>query len=843
MKNVLLAVALFVLALTAPSAQAPGRRAAARAGDAAAAPARQSTAPVDPAWLAGGRIGDRERVSLDFDWRFAFGHAADPSRDFGFGTGESWAKVTSWRGPVRPTFDDASWRQLDVPHDWVAELPFVQEPRTSELVSHGFKPVGRAFPDRSIGWYRKRFTLAEGEMRKRLAIEFDGVFRDCDVWLNGAFLGRHEGGYAPFGFDASDLVRAGENVLVVRVDATQAEGWFYEGAGIYRHVWLVKTAPLHFPRWGVYVAPRVAGDVARVRVSSLVANDSGTPQQVVLESRIVDPAGRTVASLAQRAQVAAWAHSEVGGNLSLANPALWSLEHPVLYRLVSTLRAGTRIVDGLVTRFGVRTIRFDPDRGFFLNGVRVPINGTCNHQDHAGVGAAVPDRVQRYRIERLKEVGVNAYRTSHNPPAPEILDACDDVGVLVMDETRLFSSSDLALEQLRAMVARDRNHPSIILWSIGNEEPEQGTPRGRRIAETMVRTVKALDATRPVTYASNSGAYAGVNELDGRPRVQLLHEPDRPVPQGAPRPADHLVRDREHPDDARRVRRGQGARVPERLRSGQAGVGRDWRRSGCSSSRRDRGWAARSCGRGSTTAASRRRTSGRASARTSGSSTRAASRRILSWYYQSWWTSAPVLHLLPHWNWAGREGQPIDVWAFTNAEEVRLSLNGRDLGVRKVERLGHAEWQVPYEAGRLEAIGYRGGREIARTTVETTTTPVRLVLTPDRAEIAGDRRDVAIVRVSSVDARGRDVPTASNDVAFVITGPGRIIGAGNGDPSSHEADSFPISGGNEAPPAHRRLFNGLAQVLVQSTGEAGEIVLGATSEGLAAGRLVIRARK
>lgn len=514
MKSVLLAFGVIALLFTASSAQKTVQPNAGRASETGAAAVRQSTAPVDPAWLETGRIGERERVSLDFDWRFAFGHAADAARDFGFGTGEPWAKATSWGGPARPTFGDAAWRELDLPHDWVPELPFVQEPQTSELVSHGFKPVGRAFPDRSIGWYRKRFTLAEGEMGKRFEVDFDGVFRDCYVWLNGVLLGRHEGGYAPFGFDASDLVRAGENVLVVRVDATQAEGWFYEGAGIYRHVWLVKTAPVHLPRWGVYIAPRVERGVAHVRVTSIVVNDSNRPQQVVIESRIVDAAGRTVAGVVQpAARVAAWQQAEISSLLSLATPALWSLEHPVLYRLVSTVRVGPRVVDGLVTRFGVRTIRFDPQKGFFLNGVRVPINGTCNHQDHAGVGAAVPDRVQRYRIERLKEVGVNAYRTSHNPPAPEILDACDEVGMLVMDETRLFSSSDLSLEHLRAMVMRDRNHPSVILWSIGNEESEQTTPRGKRIAETMMRTVKALDPTRPVTYASNSGAYAGVNEV------------------------------------------------------------------------------------------------------------------------------------------------------------------------------------------------------------------------------------------------------------------------------------------------------------------------------------------
>ncbi len=974
MRPSLLAFALVVLVFTAPFAQAPARQDAAR-GRAARAPLGQPPAPVDPAWLETGRIGDRQRVSLDFDWRFAFGHAADPSRDFGFGTGETWAKVTSWGGPVRPTFNDAAWRRVDVPHDWVPELPFVQEPATSELVSHGFKPVGRAFPEHSIGWYRKRFTLSAGELDKRFAIEFDGVFRDCYVWLNGVLLGRHEGGYAPFGFDATDLVRAGENVLVVRVDATQAEGWFYEGAGIYRHVWLVRTAPLHFPRWGISVTPHVEAGTWNVRIVSEVANDSNRPRQAVLESQVLDPGGRTVASVAQTTSIPAWQRVTVTGKVAVHGPLLWSLEHPALYRLVSTLRIGTRLVDGLVTRFGIRTIRFDADKGFFLNGEHVQINGTCNHQDHAGVGAAVPDRLQRYRIERLKDIGVNAYRTSHNPPAPEILDACDEMGMLVMDETRLFSSSDLSLEQLRAMVARDRNHPSIVLWSIGNEEPEQATPRGKRIAQTMARAVKALDSSRPVTYASNSGAYAGINEvMEVRGFNYNMEEIDRYRKQHPAQPlfgseiaSTVSTRGEYAVDKARGYLSAYDSHKP---RWGE--LAEEWLQFFSA-----RPWLAGAFVwtgfdyRGEPTPYQWPCINSHF-----GILDTCGFPKDLAWYYKSWWTAGPVLHLLPHWNWPGREGQPIDVWAFTNAEEVRLSLNGRDLGTRTVQRLGHAEWQVPYEPGRLEAIGYRGGREVARTSIETTTAPQRLVLSADRAEIAGDRRDVAIVRVSAVDGQGREVPTAASDVAFAITGPGRIIGVGNGDPSSHEADVFPavtfglelsdwkmapykgdatrapavsdlealggravrvaggasgmaeestsafwtafdvteaqlkagmthlnigqvddegriflngrlvgttdqwdrdwafdvrptlkagrndlvvvvtnhsgpgglgrgvsLTGGSEQPRAHRRLFNGLAQVIVQSTGQAGDIALEATSEGMATAHVIVRARR
>jgi beta-galactosidase len=781
MKRLILTLALAALALTAPgprSARPVGTELPSDSRVAAIAQGRQLEA------------AGRERISLDASWKFAFGNAADMDRDFGFGGGEAWAKVTSWGGPVRPGFNDAGWRDVDVPHDWVVELPFVQEPRTSELVSHGFKPVGRAFPETSIGWYRKRFPVAKEDEGRRFLIDFDGVFRDCDVWLNGVLLGRHEGGYAPFGFDATDFVQTGENVLTVRVDATQAEGWFYEGAGIYRHVWLTKTAPVHFPRYGVYLTPRLVGQRAEIRVQTAVTNDSDRAETAALESRILDPGGRAVATIRQPPfRLGAWKSATIPQDASLAGPVLWSLEHPALYRLVSTLRIGTRVVDQVVTRFGIRTIRFDADRGFFLNGTRVQINGTCNHQDHAGVGAAVPDRLQRYRLERLKEMGVNAYRTSHNLPAPEILDACDELGILVMDETRLFNSNDLALEHLRTMVRRDRNHPSVILWSIGNEEPEQGTPRGNRIARTMIRAVKDLDATRPVTYASNSGAYTGVNEvvdvrgfnynMDQIDRYHKEH-PRQPL-MGSEIASTVSTRGEYAADKARGYLSAYDRHKPSWGELAQEWVtffgARPWLAGGFVWTGFDyRGeptpyeWPCinshfgilDTCG----------------------------FPKDLFWYYKSWWTDQPVLHLLPHWNWPGRDGQPIEVWAFTSAEQVRLSLNGRDLGARTVERYGHAEWQVPYEPGRLEAVGYRSGREVSRTAVETTGQPARLTLSADRKEIVGDRQDLAVVTVSAVDDRGRAVPVAASDVAFDVTGPGRIVGVGNGDPSSHEADTF-----------------------------------------------------
>jgi beta-galactosidase len=779
----------------------------------------------------------REVILLDEGWRFALGHATDPAKDYGFGSGASYAKATSWRGAAQARFNDSGWRLIDLPHDWAVELPFVREPANGTLLDHGFKPLGRAFPDTSIGWYRKRFSVPKEDEGRRFQIDFDGAFRDCHVWLNGILIGRNEGGYSPFGFDVTDFINyGGENVLAVRVDATQAEGWFYEGAGIYRHVWLAKTAPVHIPRWGTYVTTQVQEKIALIQLETEISNASGREANIALQSVILDPAGRPVAEVVRSENtIAAWQTATIKQSVSLSNASLWSLENPVVYEVRSDVFQEGTAIDEYETRFGIRTIRFDKDLGFFLNGKRVEIQGVCCHQDHAGVGSALPDRLQYFRIARLKEMGVNAYRTSHNAPAPEILDACDELGMLVMDEQRLFNSNHMALDELRRMVKRDRNHPSIILWSIGNEEGEQGTPRGRRIAESMAREVKTLDTTRPVTYASNSGAFEGINQvMDVRGFNYYMNEIDR--------------YHREHPDQplygseiaSTLSTRGEYANDKEQgyVSSYDANkprwgvLAREWMEFYAA-----RPWLAGAFVwtgfdyRGEPTPYEWPCISSHF-----GILDTCGFPKDLFWYYKSWWTSEPVLHLLPHWNWKGREGQPIEVWAFTNMDEVRLTLNGRDLGTRKVQALGHAEWKVPYEPGKLVASGFKNGKRVIQTLVETTNDPARLTLAADRQAIDADGRDVSLITVGAVDDKGRPVPVAANDVVFDIEGPGRIIGVGNGDPSSHEADIFLPTKSNDAseirPRWQRKLFNGLAQVIVQSRPEAGTITLKASSEGL-----------
>jgi beta-galactosidase len=512
-----------------------------------------------------------------------------------------------------------------------------------------------------------------------------------------------------------------------------------------------------------------------------------------------------------------------------------------LYRLESKLISSGGTVDVLSTRFGVRTIRFDKDSGFHLNGKRVELKGVCLHQDHAGVGVAVPDRLNEWRMEQLKQYGVNAYRSSHNPPTPELLDACDRLGILVMDENRLIGSSPETLGQLRRLIERDRNHPSVIMWSIGNEEPEQTTSRGARIARTMLQTIKQLDPTRPVTYASNArNNDQGINavvELRGfnYKNISDIDKYRREHPQqilfGSEEASTYSTRgiyanDPEHVHvsayDVNHPKHGATAEdwwsfydARQWLAGGFVWTGFDYR--GEPSPYK---WPAISSQFGFLDTC--------------------GFPKDIAFYYQAWWTVQPVLHLLPHWNWTGKEGQPIDVWAFSNLEAIELLLNGKSLGRQTMKRDSHLEWKVPYRPGVLEARGYRNGRLVKTTRVETTGAPMRLLLAADRTTIAADGRDVSIVTVSATDSKGRLVPIADNSVEFDGEGDGKMIGVGNGDPGSHEADK--IVGGADAPRWTRKLFNGYAQVIVQSGKRPGRLVLRARSSGLQSAQLEIKTR-
>ena len=730
--------------------------------------------------------GPRERLSMDAGWRFAFGHPFDPSRDFDHGTGyfSYFAKAGYGDGPAAAGFDDAAWRTLDLPHDWAVEAGFSPDGSPS----HGFKAIGRNFPEASVGWYRKTFHVPESDLGRRIGVEFDGVFRDSVVWINGFYLGRQPSGYTGFRYDLTDYLNyGGENVIAVRVDATMEEGWFYEGAGIYRHVWLTKTAPLHVAPWGTFVTTEVAGDAADVTVRTTVANDGAAPATFAIEQRVLGADGRTLAG----AQVGGAALTAGGAGefpcvLRIAHPRLWSLESPVLHRLVTVIRAGGAVVDRYETTFGIRTIRFDPDAGFFLNGKRVEIKGTNNHQDHAGVGVAVPDALQEFRVARLKELGSNAWRCAHNPPAPELLDACDRLGMLVLDENRLMGPSPEQLGQLDQMIRRDRNHPSVVIWSLGNEEwAIEGNIKGARIASSMQAFAQRLDPTRRTTVA-NSGGWGGISTVIDVVGYNYIGQTN--------------------PDE-------QHAKFPR-----QPGLGTEETSTQCTRGiyfddrpnihlqPQMRGDSGGNCEKGWNYYAARPFLAGlffwtgfdyRGEPTPFGWPAVSSQFGILdtcgfpkdsAYYLKSWWTDEPVLHLFPHWNWAGREGREIAVGCYSNHEAVELLLNGRSLGKKEMPRNGHLEWTVAYEPGTLEARGYRNGRVAGTCRVETTGRPSAVRLAPNRSLLAADGADVSVVCISVVDTDGRTVPTADNEIRFELQGPARIIGVGNGDPGSHEPD-------------------------------------------------------
>ncbi len=769
----------------------------------------------------------RQRLSLDEGWRFALGHASDPDQDFGFGAEMTYAKSGEAKGATHPTFQDAAWRQVELPHDWAVELPF----DAAAFNSKGFKPVGRKCSATSVGWYRRTFDIPAADANRRIAVEFDGVFRDCTVWFNGHCLGRNESGYCSFRCDCTDYARFGaQNLLVVRVDASFHEGWFYEGAGLYRHVWLTTTAPVHVGHWGAFVQAKPGRGRASIRTDVALVNESEQAATVSIRGEVIDAQGAAVQTCETSGVVLPpWGQQDVTLKTALQNPALWSLEAPHLYTWRTTVLQDGREVDRLDTPFGIRSIRFDPDKGFFLNNKPVKIRGTCNHQDHAGVGAALPDRLQAFRVERLQEMGCNAIRTSHNPPTPELLDACDRLGMLIMDEHRMMGSTPEILGQLERLVRRDRNHPCVILWSILNEEPIQGSDTGNRVGASMKRLVHRLDPTRPVTAAAWGGnGFFGAVDVMGVNYIRLgdmdkLHADHPAMPIVGSEEGSVLTTRGIYEKDATKgyvtsydfELPGWGKPAREWVpffenRPFLAGTfswtGFDYRGEPYPHDK----WPCISSNFGTLDTC--------------------GFPKDTFYYFQSWWTSKTVLHLLPHWNWPGKEGQEIDVWCYSNCDEVELFLNDQSLGRKAMPRLGHLSWMVPYAPGLLLAKGYKRGKRIAEQRVETTGAPTAIQLTPDRAIIAADGRDVSVVTVGVLDGQGRPVPVASNEVRFTLSGPGKIIGVGNGDPSCHEPDKF-LAGSDEQP-WRRSLFNGLAQIIVQAGKEPGELKLQAEAQGL-----------
>ena len=777
----------------------------------------------------------QSHVSLDQGWKFHFGHAANPEKDFNYSLKTIYSKSGGASGTaIEPSFNDSSWQNISLPHDWAVALPFANHP-SFEVESHGYKTVGGYYPETSIGWYRKKFRVNAADSNMRFQLQFDGIFRNASVWVNGFFTGNNMSGYSGVTYDITDFISfKGDNVIVVRVDATQYEGWFYEGAGIYRHVWLNTSNNIHLAEGGLFAHATVRGKTAQVDIETTVENENTFPANCTVQSFITERNGKTIAaSKVQPILIEGnGAKLTTRQSLSVNTPHLWELDDPYLYRVSTVVKQGDKILATRTDRFGIRSFRFDATEGFFLNGKHYKILGTNNHQDHAGVGAALPDYLQYYRIRLLKNMGANAYRTSHNPPTPELLDACDSLGMLVLDEQRLLNSSHEYLSQFERLILRDRNHPSVFMWSIGNEEGWiHANERGKKIAETFIALQQKLDPSRTCTYAADlPNVFKGVNEVipvrsfNYRQNAVADYHRDHPAQplMGTEMGSTVTTRGQYEVDSVRAYLPDHDITAPW-----WASTAETWWKLAAESKYWMGGfiWTGFDY-RGEPTPFHWPNINSHF-----GVMDVCGFPKNLYYYYQSWWTDKDVLNISPHWNWPvkwGEEPMQVDVWVNSNADNVELFLNGKSLGKKDMPRNGHLQWAVKYAPGRLEAVGYKKGKKLTAF-VETTGAPAEIVMTPYKTTMLADGKDAIVVNLSIIDREGREVPDASNMIRFKITSPGRIIGVGNGDPSSHEPDQCTDGAWQ------RSAFNGKCQVILQSDMTPGTFHFEASSPGLWSG--------
>ncbi len=785
----------------------------------------------------------RESVLLADGWKFAFGHAADPAKDFGCGT-EYFNYLTKANslhneGPYSTKFNDAEWQEVNIPHDWVATLPYA--PKASH--SHGYKTVGHQYPETSVGWYRKTISIPKTDEGKRLMLRFDGIFRNARVWFNGFYMGTEPSGYATQVYDITPYIKYGEdNLICVRADASLEEGWFYEGAGIYRDVWLDKSAQVSVAPFGTFVYAELQQPYSEavVHVKTEVTNSSLKTQLYEVEQRILDAEGREVAHVSGFTYpLLAKETRTCDHRIKLSNPHLWSTTDPYLYKVQTTVKVDDKVTDVYETTTGFRDIRFDAQRGFLLNGEPLKLKGVNMHQDHAGVGSAIPDALQAWRIKQLKAFGCNAYRASHNPMTPAVLDICDREGILVIDENRLMGINEEHLRLLERMIRRDRNHPSIILWSDGNEEwGLENTVQGTLVAEAMREYTRLYDPTRPSTVANAGGVelikgldvvgfnYIVQNDVDNRKQAN----PDWKI-VGTEETSGCGTRGWYFDTEAKE-QKGHMVSLNRTMEQNYENIiERGWKFYA------ERPWAAGLFyWTGFDYRGEPNPLSYPAHDSEFGILDYCGFPKDEAYYLQAWWTDQPVLHVFPHWNLQGHEGEEIELWAYSNCDEVELVVNGRKLGRQTMPENGHLKWKAVYQPGKVVAVGYKNGKRILTQTLATTKPAARLVATADRVNLAADNRDVAVVTIEVRDAKNRLVPDACPMLTLTLQGEGRIIGVGNGDPAYLGADhpkerdcrTFQI-------PA----FNGLAQVLIQTTHVAGTIQLTCEAEGLTNKPLII----
>ena len=790
--------------------------------------------------------GVREKTRLSEGWKFCLGHAADPQKDFGCGT-EYFNYLTKANsihneGPYSMKFDDGTWQNVRVPHDWATTLPYAREASHS----HGYKTVGWRYPETSVGWYRKMLHIPAGDEGRRLLLQFDGIFRHAQVWFNGFWMGEEPSGYATQVYDVTEYANyGGDNLICVRADASLEEGWFYEGAGIYRDVWLVKTSPVCVAPFGTFVYAELQAPYSQavVHVNTEVNNASLTTQTCQVEHRLLDADGKEVAhSTSTTLTLQPKQTKEVQSSLTkVQSPHLWSPDDPYLYKVETMVKVDGKVTDVYETTTGLRDILFDAEQGFLLNGKPLKLKGVNMHQDHTGVGAAMPEALMAWRIRELKKLGCNAYRASHNPMTPAQLDICDREGMLVIDENRLAGVNDEHLRLLQKMIRRDRNHPSVILWSCGNEEwGIENTIQGTRIAAAMREHARLLDPTRPSTIANAGGVemikgldvvgfnYILQNDVDNRKKAH---------------PTWKIVGTEETTGCGTRGVYFDSADAPGHMRSMNLSADKDG-----TENRIERGWRfyaerpwAAGCffWTGFDYRGEPNPLSYPAHESEFGILDYCGFWKDEAWYLKSWWTDEPTLHIFPHWNLQGHEGEEIELWAYSNCDEVELTVNGKRLGRQRMPKNGHLKWKTVYQPGRVVATGYKNGKRILTETIETTKPAARVVVKADRQQIAADGQDMAVVNIEIQDQKGRLVPDACPLLTFRLEGDATIIGCGNGDPAylgSDHPDQQPCRAFSI--PA----FNGRAQVLIQSGKLPSTATLWCTADGLKAEMLSVSAR-
>lgn len=800
---------------------------------------------------AGNSVRDKELFNNG--WSFSLGYAGDMAKDFSHGTEyfSYVAKILSNNGnegPVSPSFDDSSWQKVTLPHDWVVDLPFAAEASHS----HGYKCVGWRYPASSVGWYRKKFNVPESDRGKRILIEFEGIFRDSEVFCNGIYLGHERSGYASSVYDLTEYLDYGaDNLITVRVDASLEEGWYYEGAGIYRNVYLHKTGKTAIEPYGVslkeyrFNPSRTACTV----VSEIRVGKVGAESGYLVAQTLLDADGKSVATAFSDSSASVL-------ELEVSSPRLWSVDNPYLYTLRTCLYKGDYGIEDLLdeydVRIGIRSTDFDPRQGFLLNGYRVELKGCDLHLDHAGVGTGVPDELWRYKLLQLKKYGFNAIRSAHNPASPAMLDLCDELGFLVIDENRMMGTGREHFDLVERMIRRDVNHPSVILWSIGNEEwaVEYG-PKGRDIAGRMTDFIHSIDSTRPVTY----GNCGGRDTLPGVDVFGYNYIVQNPIEDFRTRYPDHAAIGTEETTGSGTrgvyVTDADKGRMVSLNRSGVDRDGTNGSDSGMQFTPAghvlnviERGWKYYSSrpwlgGLFYWTGFDYRGEPSPLSWPATGSQfgilDYCGFPKDEAFYLKSCWVDEPMVYVAPSWGLNTYEGRPVDLWVYSNCDEVQLTLNGKSLGKKSVPRYGHISWPVTYKSGKLVATGLKNGKKIVEQVLETPGMPVSLRVESSKQTLRPDGQDVVVLDFTVMDEKGREVPGAAVALSVSVSSNVRILGWGNGDPAFKVLER-PVAG--TSGPFSIQTFSGKAQLLLRSVeGASGHATVSVA--GLDCGTIVL----